>query len=119
MRIRFAVPAFAAALALAGVGIAHAMTYEIRTTGTVLSKSQDAIVLRIDDHGHHIRFDLDRSTMLPDDVVTGRHVSLTYHPTGSTGQAADSVAVVPRSDTMSTAWANPPASVETQRASNQ
>jgi len=117
MRIRFAAPLFA--LALAGAGLAQATTYEIRTTGTVVSRNADALVVRIDDHGHHIRFDLDRSTSLPDDLASGRHVSVTYHPTGSTGQAADSVAVVPRSDTMSTAWANPPASVEAQRASNQ
>lgn len=118
MRTRFAVPLFAVALALAGFAVAHATTYEIRTTGTVLSKSQDAIVLRIDDHGHHIRFDLDRSTTVPDDVVKGGHVSVMYHPTGSTGQAADVVAVVPRSDVMSTAWANPPASLDAKRASN-
>ena len=118
MRTRFAVPSFAAALALAGVAVAHATTYEIRTTGTVVSRSQDAIVVRIDDHGHHIRFDLDRSTALPEDVVKGGHVSVMYHPTGSTGQAADAVAVVPRSDVMSTAWATPPASLDTKRASN-
>jgi len=118
MRIRYAVPVFVAGLALAGAGLTQATNYEIRTTGTVVSKSADALVVRIDDHGHRIKFDVDRSTTLPGDVVSGRHVSVTYHPTGSTGQAADSVAVVPRSDTMSTAWASPPANDDTKQASN-
>ena len=118
MRIRIAVPLFAFAVALAGASLAQAVTYEIRTTGTVVSKSADALVVRIDDHGHHIRFDVDRSTILPGDLASGRHVSVTYHPTGSFGQAADSVAVVPSSDTTSTAWAVPPANASAKSASN-
>lgn len=118
MRIRPAVPVFTFALTLAGAAWAPAVTYEIRTTGTVLSNSKDALVVRIDDHGHHIRFDVDRSTVLPDGLARGQHVELTYHPTGSTGQAADSVAVVPPTDRMSTAWATPP-SPEAKTASNQ
>jgi hypothetical protein len=110
MRIRPAVPVFAFVLALAGAAWASAVSYEIRTTGTVLSKTSDALVVRIDDHGHHIRFDVDRSTILPDGLARGQHVQVTYHPTGSTGQAADSVSVVPRTDRMSTAWATPPSS---------
>jgi hypothetical protein len=117
MRFRTAMPLLFA-LALVGGAVAQAASYEIRTTGTVISKSPDAIVLRIDDHGHRIRFDVDRSTTLPDDVAVGRHVSVTYHPTGTTGQAADAVAVVPRSDIASTAWAQPPANLEAKRASN-
>jgi hypothetical protein len=116
MRIRIAASVFA--FALAGVALAHATTYEIRTTGTVVSRSPDAIVVRIDDHGHPIRFDLGRSTVIPDDVVRGQHVSVIYHPTGTSGQAADRVAVVPRGDTASTAWASPPANAEARQASN-
>jgi hypothetical protein len=118
MRIRLAVPLVATAVALAGASLAQAMTYEIRTTGTVVSKAADALVVRIDDHGHRVRFDVDRSTILPDGVAAGTHVSVTYHPTGSTGQTVDGVAVVPRSDTMSTAWTNPPANASAKSASN-
>jgi hypothetical protein len=117
MRIRFAVSLFALALALAGAGLAPAMTYEIRTTGTVVSKSADALVVRIDDHGHRIRFEVDRATLLSDGVAPGQHVQVTYHPTGSTGQAADSVTVVPGSDKASTAWATPPAKADAKSAS--
>ena len=80
MRIRLAVPLFAIAVALAGASLAQAMTYEIRTTGTVVSKTADALVVRIDDHGHHIRFDVDRSTILPDDVASGTHVERDVSP---------------------------------------
>ena len=117
MRIRLAV-SLAFVLALVGTGLAAAMTYEIRTTGTVVSKSADALVVRIDDHGHRIQFDVDRATLLPDGLAPGQHVQVTYHPTGSTGQKADIVAVVPATDRMSTAWATPPAKPDAKSVSN-
>lgn len=119
MRIRLAVSlvAFVAALALAGASLAPAMTYEIRTTGTVVSKSADALVVRIDDHGHRILFDLGGETILSDALAPGQHVQVTYHPTGPTGQAADSVAVVATSDKTTTAWATPTAKPDAQSAS--
>jgi len=118
MRIRPAVTLFAFAVALAGAVLAPAVTYEIRTTGTVVSKSADALVVRVDDHGHRIQFDLVRTSVLPDGLAPGQHVQVTYHPTGSTGQTADSVAVVPTSDKRSTAWATPPAEASAKSVSN-
>jgi hypothetical protein len=117
MRIRLAVPLSAIALAVAGAGLASATAYEIRTTGTVVSKTADALLVRIDDHGHRILFDVDRATILSDGLAPGQHVQVTYHPTGSTGQAADSVSVVPSSDKTSTAWATPVAKPDAKSAS--
>jgi len=118
MRIRPAVTLFAFAVALAGAVLAPAVTYSIRTTGTVVSRNADALVVRIDDHGHRIRFDVDRGTVLSDALAPGQHVQVTYHPTGPTSQAADSVTVVPSRDKASTAWATPPAKAEAKNASN-
>lgn len=62
--------------------------------GTVVSKGADKLVIRTDDHGHRISFGVDGQTVLPEGLAVGRHVRIAYHPTGSTGQTADQVALV-------------------------
>jgi hypothetical protein len=93
-----------AALALVGLastGRAAAVpqsgpSNKITIPGTVVSSRQDQLVIRTDDHGHRMAFDVSASTALPDSVRRGAHVSVTYHPEGPTGQAADEVQVVER-----------------------
>jgi len=61
-------------------------------TGTVVRESKGQMIVRIDDHGHHIPFMLGAGA--EKDVRAGSHVSVTYHPTGATGQTADQVQVL-------------------------
>ena len=82
------------ALALVAVAPALAGPGTITTTGTVVSKGKDSLVVRIDDHGHRIPFAIDQSTVLPDGLTAGRRVRVVYHPTGSTGQRADEVVLL-------------------------
>jgi nitrate reductase NapAB chaperone NapD len=91
MRNRIAVLAVVVAAAAAATSTIHAQSNEITTTGTVVSKSATSLVVRIDDHRHRIAFDLDAATKLPDSLAAGQRVSIVYHPTGSTGQKADTV----------------------------
>ena len=101
MKNRVALLAFAVSIvALAGHGLATAAPGEVIdggvdlvATGKVVAKTSDSLVIRTDDHGHKITFDVDRSTVLPEDLAVGGHVRVVYHPTGSTGQAADDVTV--------------------------
>jgi len=95
-----ALPAIAA-LALAGLastGRAAAVnpSDEITIPGTVISSGHDKLVIRTDDHGHRMSFDVGTATSLPTGLRRGAHVSVTYHPEGPTGQAADEVQVVER-----------------------
>jgi len=83
-----------AAFAFAGAVFARAEPAAITTTGTLVSKGVDSLVVRIDDHGHRITFGIDRTTVLPDGLVAGRRISVVYHPTGSTGQTADNVTLL-------------------------
>jgi len=90
-----------AALALAGLastGTAAAVdqSREITIPGSVLSSGGDKLVIRTDDHGHHMSFDVASGTSLPQDLRRGTHVEVTYHPEGPTGQAVDQVQVVER-----------------------
>jgi hypothetical protein len=39
-------------------------------------------------------FDVGPTTVLPDGLRKGAHVTVTYHPLGPTGQAADEIRVV-------------------------
>lgn len=57
-------------------------------TGTVVRESAGQLVLRIDDHGHQIAFQRAQGA---ERVRTGSHVSVTYHPTGASGQLAEQV----------------------------
>lgn len=60
-------------------------------TGTVVRESAGQLVVRIDDHGHHITFQRSQG---PERLRAGRHVSVTYHPTGASGQMAEQVQVL-------------------------
>jgi hypothetical protein len=62
-------------------------------TGTVVSVRGGSLVVKIDDHGHRIPFSLGPSVS-PADLRAGSRVSVRYHATGSTGQAADEVVVL-------------------------
>ena len=104
MRNRVAVLPIVLAVALvAGPGLAAAAPGEVVkggvalvATGKVATKSADALVVRTDDHGHRITFDIDRSTALPDGLAVGRHVRVQYRANGSTGQTAEQVSILNR-----------------------
>ena len=104
MRNRVAVLPIVVAIALvAGLGPAAAAPGEVVkggvdlvATGKVVTKSADALVVRTDDHGHRITFDIDRSTALPDGLAVGRHVRVQYRANGSTGQTAEQVSILNR-----------------------
>ncbi|HSD29533.1 MAG TPA: hypothetical protein VLL75_19675 [Vicinamibacteria bacterium] len=100
MKANALLPAIAA-LALAGLApnrTAAAVDPSNRITipGTVVSSQQDKLIIRTDDHGHRMTFDVGSATALPDGLRRGAHVSVTYHPLGPTGQTADEVRVVER-----------------------
>jgi len=103
MRNRVAVLSVALAVVLLAGDLATAAPGEVVNggvpyvaNGTVVAKTADSVVIRTDDHGHKIAFAVDRSTVLPGDLAVGRHVRVVYHPTGSTGQTADTVAAAPQ-----------------------
>ena len=90
------------ALALAGAGSSPAgaavdREHEIMIPGTVVSSDGGKLIIRTDDHGHRMPFDVGPATAVPDGLRKGAHVSVTYHPLGPTGQAADEVQVIERS----------------------
>jgi ferric-dicitrate binding protein FerR (iron transport regulator) len=62
-------------------------------TGTVVSVRGETMVVRIDDHHHHLPFSLGRGVDKP---KVGARVSVRYHPSGETGQVADEVQVLGR-----------------------
>jgi hypothetical protein len=95
-----ALPAIVA-LALAGPGSKPATaavdeSSKITIPGTVVSSEGEKLVIRTDDHGHRMVFEVRSSTSLPDRLRKGAHVAVTYHPLGPTGQAADEVRVLER-----------------------
>ena len=69
---------------------------EITIPGAVLSASHDKLVIRTDDHGHRMSFDVASASTLPENLRRGTHVAVTYHPEGPTGQQVDQVQVVDR-----------------------
>lgn len=93
MRIR---PALLSAIFVASIGLplAPAGAAEFTTTGTVVATGPDSLVVRIDDHGHRIPFAIEKPSALPAGVSVGSRVSVSYHPTGTTGQAADTVTLL-------------------------
>ena len=93
MRIRAALP-FVLAVIAVGALLLPAGAAEITTTGTVVSTSSGKLVVKIDDHGHKIPFVVDKTTDLPAGLAAGSRVSVVYHPTGATGQAADRVTLL-------------------------
>lgn len=97
----FALPVIAV-LALAGplsnqAGAAGDRQSQITIPGTVVSSDGGKLMIRTDDHGHRMPFDVGPAVALPDGLKKGTHVSVTYHPLGPTGQAADEVLVIDRS----------------------
>jgi hypothetical protein len=96
----FALPVIAV-LALAGplsnqAGAAGDRQSQITIPGTVVSSGGGKLMIRTDDHGHRMPFDVGSSVALPEGLRKGAHVSVTYHPLGPTGQAADEVLVIDR-----------------------
>lgn len=61
-------------------------------TGTVVRDRNGQLVVSIDDHHHAIPFQVEPGA--GSDVAPGSRVSVTYHPTGATGQAAEQVQVL-------------------------
>jgi hypothetical protein len=107
MRNRVAVLPIVIAVALvalvAGPGPAAAAPGEVVkggvdlvATGKVVAKASDSLVVRTDDHGHRISFDIDRSTALPAGLAVGSHVRVQYRANGSTGQTAEQVSILNR-----------------------
>jgi len=102
MRNRVAVlPIVVAVALLAGPGLAAAAPgvvvkggVDLVATGKVVAKTSDSLVVRTDDHGHRITFDIDRSTALPDGLAVGKRVRVQYRANGSTGQTAERVSVL-------------------------
>ncbi|HVO11679.1 MAG TPA: hypothetical protein VMX54_13130 [Vicinamibacteria bacterium] len=71
---------------------------EVTVTGTVVREHRGELVLRTDDnqsdnHHHLVSFRMSGS-VAGERVKPGSHVALTYHPTGETGQAVDTVHVL-------------------------
>jgi len=85
-----------AGLASTGRAAAVDQSREITIPGTVVSSAPDKLVIRTDDHGHRMSFDVGSSTSLPEGLRGGTHVAVTYHPEGPTGQEVDQVQVVDR-----------------------
>ena len=88
-----------AALALAGPGqpgAAFDREHEITIPGTVVSSDGGKLIVRTDDHGHRMPFEVGPATMVPQGLRKGAHVSVTYHPLGPMGQGADEVQVIER-----------------------
>jgi hypothetical protein len=90
------------ALALAGplsnqAGAAVDGQSQITIPGTVVTSEGGKLMIRTDDHGHRMAFDVGPAVSVPDGLRKGTHVSVTYHPLGPTGQAADEVLVIDRS----------------------
>ena len=59
-------------------------------SGTVVSARGGTLVVRIDDHQHHIPFSLGAGVSISG-LQAGGRVSVRYHPAGETGQVADAV----------------------------
>ena len=84
----------ASVLLLTALGMAagvSASSIPLVAYGRIVSKKSDRLVVRTDDHGHNISFDLDRQTSLADGLAVGKHVEVDYHANGPTGQTADRV----------------------------
>jgi hypothetical protein len=87
------------ALAVAGLGSSPTAAAvdegaKITIPGTVVSSDREKLVIRTDDHGHRMTFEVQGAASLPESVRRGAHVAVTYHPLGATGQAIDEVRVI-------------------------
>lgn len=77
-------------------GAAVEREHAITIPGTVVSSDSTKLIIRTDDHGHRMPFDIGPATSVPGPLPKGAHVSVTYHPLGPTGQAAVEVQVIER-----------------------
>ena len=62
-------------------------------TGTVVSARSDALVVKIDDHGHRIAFS-PGPRVSPAELRAASRVRVHYRPAGTTGQTADEVEIL-------------------------
>lgn len=94
-----------AALTAAGA-VASAEPVALVATGIVVSRSNTALVVKTEDHGHTITFAVDSKTVLPASLAAGQRVRVAYRSNGAVGQTADTVTLVaggaPQADLM--AW---------------
>ena len=89
-----------ALVALTSIGTALAQTTDtitlqttdrITVTGTLESIGSDRMVVRIDQHGHSIPFQIASSSQVASGLKRGSRVTVVYHPLSATGQMADTV----------------------------
>jgi hypothetical protein len=89
-----------ALVVLASIGAAVAQTTDtvtlqttdrITVSGTLESMGSGSMVVRIDQHGHSIPFQIASASQLPSGLKPGSRVTVVYHPLGATGQMADTV----------------------------
>jgi hypothetical protein len=100
MKIHILATSAIVALAFAGpgsreTGAAVDPAHAITIPGTVIASDSGKLIIRTDDHGHRMPFEVGPGTSEPA-LRKGAHVSVTYHPLGPTGQAADEVQVIER-----------------------
>ena len=101
MKIHILAASAIVALAFAGpgsreTGAAVDPANAITIPGTVVSSDAGKLIIRTDDHGHRMPFEVGPATSLSS-LRKGAHVSVTYHPLGLTGQVADEVRVIDQS----------------------
>jgi hypothetical protein len=98
MKISVGVVPAVAALVLAGLAAGPSAAASTRRGGSpspaVVSSSRDQLIIRTDDHGHRMTFEVAPGASVPDGLRRGVHVNITYHPLGSTGQAVDEVQLI-------------------------
>ena len=94
------VAALYALVVLTSIGAAVAQTTDtvtlqttdrITVSGTLESIGSGSMVVRIDQHGHSIPFQIPSASQLPSGLTPGSRVTVVYHPLGATGQMADTV----------------------------
>jgi hypothetical protein len=66
-------------------------TDRITVSGTLQSLGSDRMVVRIDQHGHSIPFQIASTSQVQSGLKPGSRVTVVYHPLGATGQMADTV----------------------------
>ena len=94
------VAALYALVVLTSIGAAVAQTTDtvtlqttdrITVSGTLESIGSGSMVVRIDQHGHSIPFQIASASEVPSGLKPGSRVTVVYHPLGATGQMADTV----------------------------
>jgi hypothetical protein len=94
------VAALYALVVLTSIGAAVAQTADtvtlqttdrITVSGTLESIGSGSMVVRIDQHGHSIPFQVASASEVPSGLKPGSRVTVVYHPLGATGQMADTV----------------------------